>query len=240
MTCAETVFEQFDQVDLAACFGEHVEVLVVDVDVTVDVSFCYIFWKNIVVYKVLGAFRTIFEHGAHGGVAVDIGILSLDVCILRVRICQLVIDVHQIRLCFSDLGMLSTIQDVGLGGLLIVVSDKHTLYNVLHLFYGACLSVELLDNLLGQVCEVNAGHLLAVYCFIGSIYSVEDLGLVELYFLSVSFDDRIHFSVLSFFSVCFLFFWFLILRTLHIVVSAFNNVNILLQILRFFFFDHNI
>ena len=82
MTCAESVLEKLYEVDLAACLCEHVEILVVDVDVSVDMSLGDVFRKYIVVYKLLSTFRTILEHGAHRCVAVDVGVLPLDVRVL--------------------------------------------------------------------------------------------------------------------------------------------------------------
>ena len=65
MARAESVLEKLYQVDLAACLGEHIEILIVDVDVTVDMSLCDVLRKHIVIYVVLGTFRAILEHCAH-------------------------------------------------------------------------------------------------------------------------------------------------------------------------------
>ena len=51
---AEPVLEQLDQVDLAAGLGEHVEVLVVDVNIPVDVGLGDVLGQDVVVHIVLG------------------------------------------------------------------------------------------------------------------------------------------------------------------------------------------
>ena len=82
--CAEPALEKLEQVDLAAGFREHIEILIVDVNVAVDVRRGNVFGQHIVVDEILRAFRTIFEHGSHGGIRINIRILALDVHIARV------------------------------------------------------------------------------------------------------------------------------------------------------------
>ena len=196
MTGAESVLEKLDEIYLAAGLGKHVEVFVMDMDIAVDVSFGYILRKNVVIHEILSSLGSVFQHRSHRGIAVDVRVFSLDISILGIGISQFIINVHQIRFCFSDLCMLSTVENVSLGCLLIVVLDKHLLYDILYLLNCAGLSVELLNNLLGQIGKIDARHLLAVYSLVGSIYSVEDLGLVKYRFLSVSLYNSIHGLVL--------------------------------------------
>ena len=82
VTRAETVLEQFYKVYLTAGLGQHVEVFVVNVYISADMRLCHFFGKNIIVNVIFRAFGTVFEHRSHRGVAVDVGVLSLDVGIL--------------------------------------------------------------------------------------------------------------------------------------------------------------
>ena len=101
--------------------------------------------------------------------------------------------------------MLSTVENVCLSGLLIVILYEHLLYDILYLLNCAGLSFQLFNNFLGQICKIDACHLLAVYCLIGCVDGVEDLGLIEFYFFPVTFDDSVHnLFFLLFFVLCFL------------------------------------
>ena len=189
---AEPVLEQLDQVDLAAGLGEHVEVLVVDVDIPVDVGLGDVLGQDVVVHIVLGPLGAVLEHGAHGGVAVDVGVLPLDVRVLGVGIGQLVVDVHQVGLRLADLGVLRPVEDVGLGGLLIVVPDEHGLHDVLDLLHGAVPRRDGGAHLLGQILEVDAGHGFALDRLVGRVDGIVDLGLVKGYHHAVSLFDLPH------------------------------------------------
>ena len=45
--------------------------------------------------ELLGALRTVLEHGAHGGVCVDVGVLALDVALRRLGEGDVVEGLHQ-------------------------------------------------------------------------------------------------------------------------------------------------
>ena len=192
MACAESVLEKLDKVDLAACLGEHVEILIVDMDVTVDMCLCDVLRQYVVVYEILCALGTVLEHGTHRSVAVDVGVLSLDVRILGVGVSELVVDVHQIGLSLSDLCVLSAVQDVCLCCLFPVILDEHRLDDILHLLDCAGLAIQLLYDLFREVSEVDTRHLLAVDCLVSSVYGVEDLRLIERHLLAVSLYNAFH------------------------------------------------
>ena len=73
----KAVVEQLDEIDLAAGLRQGVEVLVVDVDLPVGVGLGDVGRDNVLVVEALGALRAVLEHGAHGGVGVDVGVLPL-------------------------------------------------------------------------------------------------------------------------------------------------------------------
>ena len=69
--------EQLDEIDLAAGLRQGVEVLVVNVDLPVGVGLGDVGRDDVLVVKALGALRAVLEHGAHGGVGVDVSVLPL-------------------------------------------------------------------------------------------------------------------------------------------------------------------
>ena len=129
----KTVLEELEQVDLAAGLGEKVEILVVDVDVAAVVRVGNVLVKNVVVNKVLRAFGTVFEHGPHCRVGVDVGILALDVGILCVNKGQGLENVHEILLCLAQLAAFGAVEYVCLGRFGEIVGNQHFLHNILYL-----------------------------------------------------------------------------------------------------------
>ena len=162
VTGGEPVAEQRDQVDLATGLGEHVEILVMDMDVTVDVRGRGVLGQDVVVGEILGPFGTVLEHGAHGRIAVDVGVLALDVFFDGGRVGQGLVDLHQVRFRVAPLGVLGAVQDVGLGGLGVIVLDQGLFHHVLDLFHMAeVLGFELAADLFGDEQEIRGGHVLA-------------------------------------------------------------------------------
>ena len=77
VACGEAVVEQLDQVDLAAGLRQGVEILVVDVNLPLGMGLGDVGRDDVLVVKALSAFGAVLEHGAHGGVGVDVGVLPL-------------------------------------------------------------------------------------------------------------------------------------------------------------------
>jgi len=77
----EAAGKQLVQIDLAAGGGQGQKVQVVNVDIPFPVSLSMGRVKNIHLIKLLSALRSIFQHGAHGGISVNIGVFTLDVVI---------------------------------------------------------------------------------------------------------------------------------------------------------------
>ena len=156
----KAAFEQLGQVDLAAGLGEHIEILVVDMDVAVDVGGGDILGQDVVVHEILGALGAVFEHGAHGGVRVDVGVFTLQVGVLGVGEGQLFINVHQVRLGLADLGVLGAVEDVGLGHLGVAGMDQLLFHQVLHLLHrGQLAGADAADDGQGQLVQLVAFQL---------------------------------------------------------------------------------
>ena len=94
-----------------------------------------ILWQYIIKDKILGTFGSILQHGTHGRVPVDIGILSLNVFRSSIGVGELLIDIHQGGLGITDLSMFRTVQDVFFGGGGEAIADQCLLYQVLDLFH---------------------------------------------------------------------------------------------------------
>ena len=79
VACGETALEQLAQLNLAARGGQRVEVQVVDMDVAFAVSARVAGIQNAHLVELLRGFGAILQHGAHGGVGVDVGVFALHV-----------------------------------------------------------------------------------------------------------------------------------------------------------------
>ena len=73
----EAVVEQLNQINLAASLCQGVEILVVDVNLPLGMGLGDVGRDDVLVVEALGAFGAVLEHGAHGGVGVDVGVLPL-------------------------------------------------------------------------------------------------------------------------------------------------------------------
>ena len=109
VTSRESIMEQLHQIDLAAGLCQHVKVFIMDMNIAIDMRSRNILRQNIVVYKIVSTLRTIFQHGSHGSIRINIGILTLDICISRAGKCKFPVNIYQICFRFSDFGMLCPI-----------------------------------------------------------------------------------------------------------------------------------
>lgn len=183
VTGGKAVVEQLEQVNLAAGLGQHVKILVVDMDVAVDVGGGNVLGQDIVVDEIFGPLRPILEHGAHGGVGVDVGVFPLNVGVLGVGKGQLLVNVHQVRLALADFSMFGAVEDVSLGGFRVVRADKDFLHLVLNLLHcGHLARRQGADHLVGQFPQGFRGDLLVRHGDIGFMYGFAD-------FLRVKNDD---------------------------------------------------
>ncbi len=133
VTGGEAVLEELQQVDLAAGGGEGQKVEVMDVDVALTVRLGELGVEDIHLIKFLCALGTVLEHSAHRGIAVDVGVLTLDVVILRGFEGQILIDLHQLGVHLADSGTLRTIKDELLRGSGVTVLDQDLLNGILYM-----------------------------------------------------------------------------------------------------------
>ena len=111
----EAAVEQLQQVNLAAGGGQGVEIQVMDMDVAVPVRLRMPGVEHIHLIELLGAFRAKLEHAAHGGIAVDVGVLALDVRIDGILVGDVLEDLHQSGVHLAHAAALRAVEDVALG-----------------------------------------------------------------------------------------------------------------------------
>ena len=190
VTGGETVFEQLQQIDLAAGLGEHIEVLVVDVNIAVDVCGGHIPGQDIVVHKIFGSFGAVFQHGSHGGVGVDVGVFPLDVGVGRIGEGQFFIDLHQIGFRLTDLGVFRPIENIGLGGFGITGFDEGLLHQILNLFHSRDLSLgNGAGHPAGQLLQSGKGKGFLPDGHIGFADGLPDFAGIKGHHISAAFAD---------------------------------------------------
>ena len=112
----KAVAEQLQQIDLAAGGGQREKIQIVNVDVTVAVRRCMRRVKDEHLVELLCALRAVLEHGAHRGIAVDVGVLALDVVLDGGLEGQILVDLHQAGIHLTHARTLVAVQDVFLRG----------------------------------------------------------------------------------------------------------------------------
>ena len=129
----EAALKQAQQVDLAAGGGQREEIEVVDVDIALTVRPGVLGVEDEHFAELLGALGAVLEHGAHGGVAVDIGVFALDVVFERGFEGQILVDLHQAGVHLAHAGALVAIEDELLGRAGVSALDEHLFDHVLNL-----------------------------------------------------------------------------------------------------------
>ena len=81
--------------------------------------------------KLLRALGTILQHGAHGGVAVDVGVFTLDIVVLGGLERQILVYFHQTGIHFAVTGAVGAVKDIFLRRAGMAAFDQHALYHVL-------------------------------------------------------------------------------------------------------------
>ena len=159
VTGRKAVAEQLQQIDLAAGGGQREKIQIVNVDVAVAVRRCMRRVKDEHLVKLLCALRAVLEHGAHRGIAVDIGVLALDVVLDGGLEGQILVDLHQTGIHLTHARTLVAVQDVFLRGAGVAALDEHGLDRVLNLFYRRDFLADSLFKLLFDLLRQLVRHL---------------------------------------------------------------------------------
>ena len=126
-----------------------------DVDVALPVGLGEAGIQHIHVVELLRALGAELQHGAHGGIAVDVGVLALDVGVDGVLEGDVLEGLHQAGVHLAHAAALGPVEDVRLGGADKALLNQHPLHGVLHLLHGGgtgdvLVVLQLLDHPFGQ------------------------------------------------------------------------------------------
>ena len=130
----ESALEELEEVDLAAGRCERVEIEIVDMNIAFAVRFGLFRGEKILFVVVLCAFAAVFEHGAHGGVSVDVGVVALHIAGAGVRERELIIDLHESRFHFAGAGSGRAVEDVFFGDVFKALAHEGDFHGVLNIF----------------------------------------------------------------------------------------------------------
>ena len=84
--------------------------------------------------EMLSGFRTVLEHGTHGGIAIDVRVFALEVGFLCGTEGNVAERVHETRVDFAHTGAFGTVQDIALGGIGIATFRQSLFDSVLDFF----------------------------------------------------------------------------------------------------------
>ena len=187
----EAAVEQAQDVDLGAGGGEGIEIEIVDVDVALGVSLGLLGSEQVGRVVGLGAGGADLQHAAHGGVAVDVGVVTLHVADTGVHVGDLVDGLHQAGVGLADTGAVGPVQDVLLGRLVVAALHQAGLHRVLDLLdlggFLAAVYLQVARDLVG-----HAGRFPRV-ALAGGLQGLEhggrDLALVEQNYAAIPLDN---------------------------------------------------
>ena len=187
----ETAVEQAQDVDLGAGGGEGIGIEIVDVDVALGVGLGLLGGEQVGRVVGLGAGGADLQHAAHGGVAVDVGVVALHVADAGVHVGDLVDGLHQAGVRLADAGAVGPVQDVLLGRLVVAALHQAGLHRVLDLLdlggFLAAVHLQVAGHLVG-----HAGRFPRV-ALAGGLQGLEhggrDLALVEQNYAAIPLDN---------------------------------------------------
>ena len=194
MSCGKAFFEELQAVDLAAGQSQRIEIEIVDVDIAVLVGKRDLRIDHLFEVIGLGRFASELEHGAHGGIGIDVGIFTLVVVFAGVLSGDAVDRGHQIGLGFTDAGTVGAIKDVFFRRFGIIMLDEDVLDDILAVFdrrrMGVVgeVAVDRGDDFVRQ--RTQRQRFASDLTRLGD--GQKDLGAIERNDASVSLDDLCH------------------------------------------------
>ena len=192
VTGGKAVFEQLDQIDLAAGGGQREEIHIVDMDIAAAMRFRVLRLQHEHQVELLRALGTVFQHRAHRGIAVDVRVFALDVGIDGGLVGNIIVDAHQPRVHFANAAALRAIENIALGGAHKSVFDQHAFNHILHLLHGGYadgfVPIQILYYLTGDFIRRNLR-----FCAVTGLKCPHDRGRnlfgIERHFAPVALDD---------------------------------------------------
>ena len=211
MSGGKSALQQAQQINLATGHGQCIEVHVVNVDVAVFVGSGILGVDHVHLVEFFRAFGTVFQHGSHGGVSVDVGVFPLDVVVSGLLEGQILVDVHQPGVHVTDAGALRAIEDVFLGGSGVAVFNENLLHCILNLLHRRDtvmadlqqIELHLLRQVRGHFPVLSAQNLSGVENCVGDFVNIKrDDPAVALYDTFDSFHCSNSFSCCLCYTLC--------------------------------------
>ena len=142
--------------------------------------------------ELLGRLRAVLEHGAHGGVGVDVGVLALHVRVAGLGERDVLERLDKAAVHVAGAAALGAVEDVGLGRLHEAGLDERLLHEVLHALHrghaldGAAFQLlhHLARDVLGGRAVLHGAARLE-----RALHRLGDLALVEFRRAPVALDD---------------------------------------------------
>ena len=143
-------------------------------NIAIDMRGGNILRQHIIVGKIFAALRAVFEHGAHGGVGINVGVFTLKIGILGIRVGQVLVNPHQVPLRLADLGVIVPVKNIGLGGPPVAGGNQLLLHNILNrLHIGHAVPLKGQRHTAGQLRQGGIVHRLlfhGVVCLFHRIF----------------------------------------------------------------------
>ena len=186
--------EQVDNINLGAGGGQGIKIKIMDVDITLAISLCLLRCQQVCLVVGFGSCCANLQHTAHRGVAVDVGVVSLDVALARIHLGDFVDGFHQTCICLADTCAVCTIKDVLLCRLVKAHSHQLMFDNILYfLNLRRGLLISFLQAFGNGLCNRRSALRRGVSgCLHRLLDSGKNLALVKINDTSVSFDNFIY------------------------------------------------
>ena len=165
MPGAESAFKKAGQVDLAAGRRGGVEVHIVDMDIAAVVRFGEFRTHDVDLEEMFRPFRTVLEHHPHRGVAVDIGVFTLDIAVIGILEGDVGISLHQPGVLLANLAPFFAVPAVLQSGNHMTRLFQNFLNPVLNLFdarFGKPFGQKALGHAIGQLGKVFVRLMLTI------------------------------------------------------------------------------
>ena len=131
-----------------------------DVNVTIHVGAAVFRLEHHHRVEVLSGFAPVLEHGAHSGVAVDIGVFAFEVGFLGRAKRNVMKRLHETGVDFTYAGTFGAVQDIALGGIGVTTFSQSLFNSILNFFdvrlgliFGFKMANSFGSNLESDVCQ---------------------------------------------------------------------------------------
>ena len=161
VTRGETTGKQALDVDLTARRRQGVEVEIVDVDVAFTISLGVFRTQQIQLVIGLGTGRTDLQHATHGGVTVDVSVVTLHVALAGIDVRDFINRLHQRRAGFTSARTVGAVKNVGFSSTVETVVHELMFNSVLDRFNvrgGATgeTSFQITLHVIGNACGIGS------------------------------------------------------------------------------------